>query len=141
MRTFFTISSFFALALAITACGPTPPTEDMVRERIVGSYCDGFTYRLELTDSTYRNRKMIRAVLSNSLIPESCNGTYQLVYENSQWVIQFAKDDRPNNSFFNDCEMDMVIWNKEEGFIGGEEDQITIKDLFDGKTLVKGTCD
>lgn len=132
---------FALVALMMTACGPTPPSIDEVKERIIGAYCaeDG-NYRLELKDSTYFNRKVVMGPLGQGPNRESCNGLYKLVLEDNQWILQFQKDNRPK-TIFESCEKSFVVWNPEKGYVYGTEKSITMVDLIDGKTLTKGACD
>jgi hypothetical protein len=130
-----------SMLLVLASCGPTPPSEEDVRTRIMGAYCaDNGNYRLELKDSTYFNRKVVMGPQGLGPNRESCNGLYRLSLENDQWILQFEKDNRPK-TVFEDCEKTMVIWTAEKGFTNGTEETITIEDLIDGKTLTKGACD
>lgn len=126
------------LALIMTACGPQPPSEEELRSRIVGTYCAA-NYRLVLTDSTYHNRKVVESPLRSGLMRESCQGNYLLVFEDNAWTIRFTRDERPNSTFHN-CEKEFVLWDREKGYLGGDE-QTVMPDLFDEKELVKGSCD
>lgn len=136
-------SILFFMTLAgiafFSGCGPATPSEEEIRAVIVGVYCDG-DYRLEITDSTYMNRKFVQSPLRTGLMREACDGTYALVQENGSWLIRFDADESPNNGLFKDCQQDMEVWNKAEGYLTGT-DPIILKDLLDGKELTKGTCD
>ncbi|GAB4426882.1 MAG: hypothetical protein OHK0039_44980 [Bacteroidia bacterium] len=127
-----------SLLALLAACGPTPPSEDELRAHIVGVYCDD-SYRLELTDSTYMNRKVVQSPLRTGLVRESCKGHYTLVLEKNKWIIRFEKDEKPK-SVFQDCEREYVLWTPEEGYLVGEE-TVKMKDLFDEKELTKGSCE
>lgn len=120
------------------ACGPTPPEEAELRARILGTYCDGWRYRLELTDSSYFNRSVEESAFGNG-VNLRCNGSYSLSLENDQWLIRFEKDSWPNATN-QTCEQEHVLWNKEEGYTGGEN-SITMRAPLDGKILIKGPCD
>ncbi|MEM7371697.1 MAG: hypothetical protein AAF587_23985 [Bacteroidota bacterium] len=126
------------IAGLFTACGPTAPTEAEVRSRIIGTYCEGWKYRLELTDSTYVNRSVEQGAFRNS-VNLRCNGAFSLRMENDQWVISFEKAEWPHGAIVS-CEQEYVLWNKEEGYTGGEN-SITMRAPLDGKILVKGPCD
>jgi hypothetical protein len=132
--------SFFLLSLTLflLACGPTPPTEAEIRARYLGTYCDGWKYRLELTDSTYMNRSVEKGTFQN-IIYLSCNGTYSFVMEEGQWIIRFEKDERPQTTL-ESCEQTVVLWSKETGYAGGD-DITTLVAPLDGKTLSKGSCE
>ena len=122
----------------LSSCGPTAPTEAEVREKIIGEYCAG-NYRLVLTDSTYRNRKMNQGMISSSMFAESCKGTYELVYENDAWVINFNKDNNPQGIM--NCKKSYVVWNKEKEFVVGNEKKVIMWDLIDETALTKGACE
>ena len=121
------------------ACGPTPPSEAEVRTMLKGSYCSG-DYKLELTDSTYQNRKFIQSPLRSGLLRESCNGTYSVNFENNQWILRFDKDEQPDNALFINCEKEYVIWSKADEYTISTE-PVILKDLFDGVELTKGACE
>ena len=129
---------FICLIGLLLSCGPTPPSEVEVRTRILGNYCEGWKYRLELTDSTYVNRSVEQGAFRHDVYLR-CSGTYSLKLENDQWIIRFEKDDRPNTTH-QFCEQEYVLWSKEEGYIGGEN-SIILRAPLDGKTLIKGPCD
>lgn len=120
------------------ACGPAIPSEAEVRTRIVGTYCEGWKYRLDLTDSTYVNRSVEQGAFRNDVYLR-CNGTFSLRLEDDQWVIYFEKDEWPHATNVS-CEQSYVLWNKQEGYTGGEN-SITMLAPLDGKILVKGPCD
>ncbi|MEZ4777451.1 MAG: hypothetical protein R3D00_30020 [Bacteroidia bacterium] len=140
MKKYLILTSLvFAGILSITGCGPQAPAEAEIRAMIVGTYCEG-DYRLELTDSTYMNRKFVKSPLRSGMVREACNGTYTLVYENESWILRFEADDSPGNSLFNDCKQDIVVWNKTDQFLIGTE-PVTLTDLFDQVVLTKDACD
>ena len=130
-----------ATVLIMWSCGPTPPADEEIRSRIKGVYCseDG-SYRLEIKDSTYFNRKVEMGPLGKGPQRESCIGPYELKLEEDKWVLTFGKDARAR-TLFKDCGMEVVIWNKEEGFVYGDEETTTMVDLIDGTTLTKGPCE
>jgi len=132
------ISWLFLLALSaiMVSCGPTVPTEAEVRARVLGEYCAD-SYYLELTDSTYLNRKVYSSPLSNSY-RESCRGRFLLAFEEEQWIIRFEKDRRPQG--IDNCEGEYVLWNAQDGYVHGDDENITLPDLFDNTELVKGAC-
>ncbi len=137
-------NSVFILAVLLiavsTSCGPNPPSEKEVRERIMGAYCaENGNYRLELKDSTYFNRKVVMGPFGEGPNRESCNGLYRLELQNNQWILKFEKDKRPKTVLEN-CEQTFTIWTPEQGFTYGGESTVTIEDLIDGKTLTKGAC-
>lgn len=138
MKSFYVKACFIGLIACLTACGPIPPSEEELRNQIVGVYCTDM-YRLELSDSTYMNRKIMQSPLRSGLVRESCSGMYFLVFENESWILRFQKDENPR-SVFQDCEREYVLWSKEEEYLFDQEN-ITLKDLFDGKELQKGACD
>jgi hypothetical protein len=121
------------------ACGPTPPSEQELRSMLKGTYC-AEDYKLELTDSTYQNRKFIRSPLRSGLMRESCNGTYDLAFEKDQWILRFNKDEQPDNALFMNCESEFVIWSKADEYTISTQ-PVMLKDLFDGVELKKGACE
>lgn len=121
----------------LQACGPTPPTEEELRAQLVGVYCAD-SYRLELTDSTYMNRKIVQSPLRSGLMRESCKGHYLLAFENKQWIIRFERDERPNS--IQNCEREYVVWTAEAGYVMGEA-PMAMMDLFDETLLLKGQCE
>ena len=126
------------LAMFLFACGPTPPTEAEIRSRYLGTYCDGWKYRLELTDSTYMNRSVEKGTFQNEIYLR-CNGTYYLVMEDGKWLIRFEKDEWPQTTT-ESCEQDVVLWTKESGYAGGDA-AITLQAPLDGKILTQGICE
>ncbi|MDX2247456.1 MAG: hypothetical protein SF052_11800 [Bacteroidia bacterium] len=140
MKKYLILTTFVLTGITMfTGCGPEVPAEAEIRTMIVGVYCDG-DYRLELTDSTYMNRKFVQSPLRSGMVREACNGNYSIVYENDSWILRFEADDSPGNSLFNNCKQDVVVWNKTDLFLMGTE-PITMKDLFDGVVLTKDACD
>ena len=138
MRILFSSLSL-ALVLAIfSSCGPTVPTELEIRDKLLGRYCAD-KYLLVIEDSTYRCRKLNLGVISSSLIPESCKGSYELVLENDSWVIHFNKDPRPQG--IQNCKRDFVIWNKEKQYLIESNNKTIMWDLFDEQMLTKGLCE
>lgn len=131
----FLLGSIFIAAL--TSCGPTPPSEAELRSKIIGVFC-GENYRLEITDSTYRNIKRTPSVMRTGMVRESCKGKFQLEYKNDGWYINYAKDESPNAIF--NCKRSYPLWTKEEQYVIGEA-EIVMKDLFDEKELKKDACD
>ncbi|MEZ4827255.1 MAG: hypothetical protein R3C61_13405 [Bacteroidia bacterium] len=140
MKKIFVLIPFALTAvLMMTGCGPQAPAEAEIRAMIVGTYCEG-DYRLELTDSTYMNRKFVQSPLRTGMVRESCNGNYSLVFENDSWIVRIEADDSPGNSLFNDCKQDVVIWTSKDQYLIGTE-PVTMKDLFDQVVLTKDACD
>lgn len=137
MKSFLPLALLAGLGAILAACGPTPPTEEALRAKLTGVYC-AESYRLELTDSTYMNRKIMPSPLRSGMMRESCKGHYLLAFENKQWVIRFEKDDRPNS--IQNCEREFVVWTAEAGYVMGEE-PMGMKDLFDETQLEKGACE
>ncbi|MEM7654961.1 MAG: hypothetical protein AAF399_02435 [Bacteroidota bacterium] len=135
MRIFFAV---LGVSVFFLACGPTPPTEAEIRDRYVGTYCDGWKYRLELTDSTYMNRSMEKGTFQNDIYLR-CNGNYEFALEEGSWVIRFQKDEWPSTTN-ETCEKTIVLWTKETGYNGGEG-QVSLEAPLDGRALVKGPCD
>ena len=134
------ISWLFLMALTaiLASCGPTVPTEAEVRARVLGVYCAD-SYRLELTDSTYFNRKVSPSPLGRGQAYESCRGRFVLSFEEDQWVIRFARDRRPQA--IQNCEGEYILWNAQSGFVHGDEETITLPDLFDHQELTKDACE
>lgn len=122
----------------LSSCGPTVPTEAQVRETLMGRYC-AEKYRLVIEDSTYTCRKLSKGVLSTTLIPESCKGSYELELVDESWVIHFNKDPRPKG--IQNCKRDFVIWEKEKEFLIQDGKRTIMWDLFDEKVLTKGPCE
>ncbi len=125
------------LAAIFSACGPTPPTEAELREKIIGEFC-AENYRLEITDSTYRNIKRTPSVMRTGMVRESCKGKFKLEYRDNAWFIDFAKDESPNAIF--NCKRSYPVWTKETEYVMGA-DGLEMKDLFDEKVLKKSNCD
>lgn len=125
------------IAVFLFACGPTPPSEAEIREKILGTYC-AENYKLTITDSTYTNVKRTPSVLGTYMIPESCKGSYSLSYRENGWHIDFLKDESPNAIF--NCKRSFLIWTKEEEYLIGDE-VVIMKDLFDETELRKSSCD
>ncbi|RMG71871.1 MAG: hypothetical protein D6722_06190 [Bacteroidetes bacterium] len=137
MKSLFALVSLFAAWFLLPACGPTPPTEEALRAQLVGTYCAD-SYRLELTDSTYMNRKTVQSPLRSGMVRESCKGHYLLVFEDKQWIIRFEKDEHPNS--IQNCGREYVVWTAEEGFVLGDA-PMAMKDLFDETLLLKDACE
>lgn len=133
IRTIF----LFFFSLCLFACGPTPPTEAEIKNKIKGTFC-AENYKLSLTDSTYNNVKHTASVLGTYMIPESCQGTYELAYRDNGWYIDFHKDESPNAIF--NCKRSYAIWTKDQEYVIGN-DVVIMKDLFDEKELRKSSCD
>jgi len=125
------------LAVCCWACGPTPPTEAEIRAKIVGNFCAP-NYRLEITDSTYRNIKYSPSVLGTGVVREYCKSRYKLEYRDDAWYIDFERDERPNAVF--NCERSYPLWTKENRYLIGDK-VVKMKDLFDEKELTKAACD
>ena len=139
MRYSIHLAGCLALLFLFSACGPTPPPEAEVRAKLVGTYCAD-NYKLEIReDNTYKNRKRLKSMLGSNLLTESCRSTYELVLEDDQWIIRFAKDEHPQ-AVFKDCGGEYVVWTKEEEYTIGNENKVQIKDRFDGVLLTKGPC-
>ena len=128
---------FFFIILFCVACGPTPPSEAEIKDKITATFC-AENYKLTLTDSTYSNVKHTASVLGTYMIPESCKGTYLLEYRDNGWYIDFNKDESPNAIF--NCKRSYAIWTKEQEYVIGK-DVVIMKDLFDEKELRKSSCD
>lgn len=132
------IASFFLFlgSFSFWACGPTPPSKAEVREKIIGNFC-ATSYRLEITDSTYRNIKRTPSVMGTGMVRESCKGKYQLEYRDDAWYIEYAKDESPQAIY--NCQRSYPLWTKGDGYVIGT-DKVTMKDLFDETDLVKSAC-
>ncbi len=130
--------SFFLILGILSACSFQAPTKTEVKELLMGRYCAD-KYRLVIEDSTYTCRKLNKGILSTTLVPESCKGTYELSFENETWVVHFNKDPRPKG--IQNCKRDFVVWNREEGFLIQQGEQTIMWDLFDQEVLTKGPCE
>ena len=139
MKNFVFPSLYIFCISLLFACGPTPPSEQELRTMLKGTFC-AENYKLELTDSTYQNRKFIQSPLRSGLMRESCNGTYDLAFENDQWILRFNKDEQPDNALFLNCEKEYIIWTKADEFAISTE-PVILPDLFDGVELKKGACE
>lgn len=129
------IIGIFLLALC-ASCGPTAPSEEEIRSLLPGKYCsDG--HQLELSDSTFRNTKF-HTGFTGSVFMENCRGTYELVYEEQQWLIRFTEAKQVGRTSLVDCNKERVIWTPEDA---GEELKLTLEDLFDKVELSKAACD
>lgn len=137
MRFYISVLSILCISWTLSSCGPTPPSEQEIMGKIVGSFCTD-NYRLEITDSTYRNIKRTPSVMRTGMVRESCKGKFKLEYKDDAWYINYAKDESPNAIF--NCKRSYRLWSKEEEYIIGESD-IIMKDLFDEQELKKSACD
>ncbi|MEM6264966.1 MAG: hypothetical protein AAGI38_20810 [Bacteroidota bacterium] len=133
---FIRISFLLAvIACFLPGCGPSHPSEDEVRAKIVGTYCSE-DYRLVLTDSTYKNVKYVPGILSDAIRRESCEGTYNLVFETDRWIIRFDADE--NASSLSNCKTEYTLWSQQDAYLIGEQ-EVTMRDLFDmAEVTVKG---
>jgi hypothetical protein len=115
----------------LAACGDGAPSEEEVKSRYSGLFCDGF-YKTELkTDGTYSARR--------TPVAERCSGNYKFVHEKGVWKLVFEKSTDNSNQLVS-CEGEQVIWEKEKGYISSDS-LPEIKDLFEGKTLRKDNCE
>ena len=127
------------LAAGLTACGDGAPPEDEVKSKYTGMFCDGF-YKTELkADGSYWARRTMRGPVTGAPVAERCAGNYTFVHEKGLWKIVFAKSTDNSNELVS-CEGEQVIWQKEGGY--SLQDSVpTIKDLFEGKALIKDNCE
>jgi len=123
----------------LVACGgSSKPTEADVFAKIKGSYCDE-EHQMILTDSSYYCKKRSMGFISSRRsVIETCEGKYQLTYANDSWIIQFQKAEKVRGIM--DCEKQYVLWNKENGYLVGEDNPV-MWDLFDGAPLPRGICE
>jgi hypothetical protein len=136
----FRLLCWCGLLWGLIGCGPEIPDEATLRARLQGTYCDAeYHYLLKLEDSTYFNRRVFRSPLGVGRSYESCRGRYQLVFADEQWHIRFEKDPKPNA--VENCDGEFVVWNEQEGYLFGNEEQIALPDCFDRVVLVKQSCD
>ena len=125
--------------LILASCGKTPPKQEEVTQRITGNYCaEG--YRLELRpDSTFFNMRVKPGTLGSKPQVDRCSGIYSLELNEStgEWAIVFKKSKAFSVAI---CEGRVAIWNKENGWIGGDS-AVTINEWFDKTLLEKGKCE
>lgn len=124
----------------LVACGPTIPAEQEVRTRLIGEYCEG-GYRMVIEDSTYSHRLAQPGALSAAPNYEYCSGTYSLLLEEDNWYIAFKKSISRKSSLLKSCERKFLIWTPSEGYVNADGQNITMKDLFNETTLIKGSCE
>lgn len=128
------------IILAISACGPPPPTEQEIKSRFTGLYCNG-TNRLEINeDATFLCSRVKKSFLSNKPMTEVCRGDYEWVFEEEpeQWKIVFTKTSGKNS--LANCSGERVLWTKEGSWTAGPT-EVSIPELFEEKNVVKGTCE
>ncbi len=128
------------LAILVSSCGPNVPAEQEVRTRLMGEYCEG-GYRMVIEDSTYTHRLAQPGALNAAPNYEYCSGSYTLSLKEDQWYIHFDKSISRQSSLLSSCEREYLIWSPKEGYVNADGQNITMKDLFNETTLIKGSCE
>jgi hypothetical protein len=127
------------MAAGLTACGDGAPPEEEVKAKYTGTFCDGF-YKTELrADGTYWARRTMRGPVTGAPVAERCEGKYTLVHETGLWKLVFEKSSENSNQLVS-CQGEQVIWQKDTGY-SLQDSTPSIKDLFEGKTLIKDNCE
>lgn len=126
-----------AAGLLFAACDSKAPSEEEVRTKIVGSYCND-TYSLYITDDSYRCVRYSPAILGSVPVPESCKAKYTLSLESGIWMLKYERDPDPKG--INHCEMAYPVWDANKGYLIGEE-TIKLREPFDNSEIAKGGCE
>ena len=135
--TILRLSIILSLGWVLAACGPSVPSEETIRAKIVGTYCSD-DYKLILTDSSYTSVKYKMGILSKAITREDCKGVYHLVQEGGKWLIRFDKAENPRTIY--NCKQEYTLWTTEEGYVVGEE-KVLMRELIDNQELSKDACD
>lgn len=137
----YTIGLLLLGALYLTGCGPTLPSEQEVRDHLVGTYCSKDSrHRLELTgEGRYFNKRTKKNPFGLRDLPEDCEGNFKLEQKENSWMLIFEKSDKKSNPMIKSCSGEVKVWELEKGFLVGDS-IVTLNDLFDGVALSNDIC-
>lgn len=134
------------MALAImSGCSSVPnhPGEEEVKSILAGRYCtENFRHSMELGhDGRYMGSRTIKSAFGASLVPERCEGNYKLIYdeEKNTWTLNFEKSDKNSNPFIRCKPREILIWEKEKGYLVGDS-IVTLTEPLDNE-VVTSKCD
>jgi|GEM_PF-2352075 hypothetical protein len=129
------------ISAMIFGCGgPAHPTEEEVKQQVVGSYCaENANYRVDLNpDGRYEARRAQRGALATGRFAEKCEGNYSFEYDEDKhlWNLVFQKADKHSNPFIRCEARTVVVWEHEKGYTKSG-DFLVISEPFDQEQLIK----
>ena len=143
MKKYLVLLGFGLAILSSCTSVPNHPGEEEVKSILAGRYCaDGYRHSMEIGhDGRYIGSRTIKSAFGASLVPERCEGSYQLIYseEKNTWTLKFEASDKRSNPFIKCPAYEILIWEEEKGYLVGDS-IVTLTEPLD-QLPVSSKCD
>jgi hypothetical protein len=140
MRTFYLPLILLAAIAGLQSCSGSP-SDDEIKTKLAGTYCNG-RHKLELhNDGTYMNQRFHKGALSGTPVMERCEGTFKIEWDKKEdgYMLVLEKSTESSSPITHCDGSRQLVWKA--GKYTVNETKPMLKEMFDNLEVTKDNCD